>query len=69
MCSLSEPAVDTVTVYPERLLVYHSGTGKTVFIGCLKLTTIFLFIFSTLVLAPAYIQAPEKDWFMISAGQ
>lgn len=55
----------TKTLYPERLLVYHAGTGKTVFLGCLKVTTVFLFIFSTLFLAPAYFQM--GGWPLTSA--
>ncbi|KAI9835008.1 MAG: hypothetical protein M1838_005437 [Thelocarpon superellum] len=47
-------------IYPERLLIYHAGTGKIVFLGCLKLTTIFLFGFSCLVLAPSYYQAKGR---------
>lgn len=30
-------------VYPERLLIFHAGTGRTVFLGCLKVITIFVF--------------------------
>ncbi|KZF26248.1 hypothetical protein L228DRAFT_242688 [Xylona heveae TC161] len=45
--------------YPERLLIYHSGTGKSVFIGCLKVTTIFIFGFSTLIIGPMCFQAPD----------
>ncbi|KAB8302160.1 hypothetical protein EYC80_005607 [Monilinia laxa] len=49
--------------YPERLLIYHSGTGRTVFLGCLKVTTIFIFVFFTLVVAPAHYYAEdEPEW-------
>ncbi|RFU32573.1 hypothetical protein B7463_g3769, partial [Scytalidium lignicola] len=49
--------------YPERLLVYHAGTGKTVFIGCLKVTTIFVFSFFGLVVAPAHWYSDdEPSW-------
>lgn len=51
-------------VYPERLLVYHAGTGRTVFIGCLKVTTIFVFSFFGLVVAPThfYSEVEEPLW-------
>ncbi|KAA6410102.1 MAG: hypothetical protein FRX48_05521 [Lasallia pustulata] len=59
----SELQRPTKSGYPERLLIYHAGTGKTVFIGCLKLTTIFLFSFSCLILAPSFYYAPDKpNW-------
>ncbi|KAM3064925.1 hypothetical protein ACMFMG_011247 [Clarireedia jacksonii] len=47
--------------YPTRLLIYHSGTGRTVFLGCLKVTTIFIFAFFTLVVAPAHFYAEEEQ--------
>lgn len=55
--------------YPGRLLIYHAGTGKTVFIGCLKLTTIFLFSFSCLVLAPSLYYAPDRPNWAAVLGQ
>src|SRR4051812_21283042 len=47
--------------YPTRLLIYHSGTGRTVFLGCLKVTTIFIFAFFSLVVAPAHFYAEEEQ--------
>ena len=38
--------------YPESLLVYHAGVGRTVFLGCLKVTTLILFVASCSLLAP-----------------
>ncbi|KAI9651462.1 MAG: hypothetical protein M1829_002810 [Trizodia sp. TS-e1964] len=55
----SSPSPRPRTGYPERLLIYHAGTAKTVFIGCLKVTTIFLFAFSSLVVAPKLFFAEE----------
>jgi len=46
--------------YPERLLIYYAGTGKTVFIGCMKVTTIFIFSFICLVVAPAHWFAEDE---------
>ncbi|MCJ1292472.1 hypothetical protein MMC34_004023 [Xylographa carneopallida] len=49
--------------YPEHLLIYHAGIGRTVFLGCTKITTLFLFAFSSLFIAPTYYYAPsEPDW-------
>ncbi|PQE06242.1 4-coumarate- ligase 2 protein [Rutstroemia sp. NJR-2017a BBW] len=52
---------DTQIAYPIRLLIYHSGTGRTVFLGCLKVTTIFIFAFFSLVVAPAHFYADEEQ--------
>ncbi|KAI1000035.1 hypothetical protein K3495_g8161 [Podosphaera aphanis] len=52
--------------YPERLLVYHAGTGRTVFLGCLKLTTIFICGFFTLVVLPRHVFA-EKPVHWVTA--
>ncbi|KAK1757351.1 hypothetical protein QBC47DRAFT_399692 [Echria macrotheca] len=48
--------------YPEKLLIYHAGTGRTTFLACLKVTTLFVFIFFNFLAAPSYIQADE-DWY------
>ncbi|KAI8624109.1 hypothetical protein F5Y19DRAFT_339237 [Xylariaceae sp. FL1651] len=40
--------------YPERLCVYHAGTGKITFLACLKLSTLFIFAFFGFVVTPAY---------------
>ncbi|KAL2180504.1 uncharacterized protein P884DRAFT_255677 [Thermothelomyces heterothallicus CBS 202.75] len=53
-------------VYPERLLIYHAGTGKTTFLACLKLTTLFVFGFFDMIVAPTYISAGEP--LMKTAG-
>ena len=67
---LNEYPIVTTTyiVYPERLLIYHAGTGKTVFIGCLKITTIFLFSFSCLVIAPSFYYDPQEPSWIAAAG-
>jgi len=41
-------------VFPERLIVYHAGTARSAFLGSLKVTTIFIFTFFCLVVAPAH---------------
>ncbi|KAG0645535.1 hypothetical protein D0Z07_8778 [Hyphodiscus hymeniophilus] len=47
-------------VLPERLLVFHAGTGRSVFLGCWKISTIFIFSFFCLVLAPSYFQSDDQ---------
>ncbi|RDL29781.1 Uncharacterized protein BP5553_10646 [Venustampulla echinocandica] len=47
-------------LYPERLIIYHAGTGRTVFLGCLKVTTIFIFTFFCIVVAPTYFYADDQ---------
>ncbi|MCJ1230090.1 hypothetical protein MMC12_006761 [Toensbergia leucococca] len=63
-------AIETPTklAYPETLLIYHSGTGRAVFIGCFKLTTIFLFTWSCFLLAPPFFNASEEpNWVAVAA--
>ncbi|KAL2836565.1 hypothetical protein BJY01DRAFT_221846 [Aspergillus pseudoustus] len=42
---------------PERILIYHGGTGRTIFLGVLRITTIFLFGVTCLVVAPAFMSS------------
>ncbi|KAL4922502.1 hypothetical protein BDW62DRAFT_172652 [Aspergillus aurantiobrunneus] len=42
---------------PEKILIYHGGTGRTIFLGMLRITTIFLFGVSCLVVAPAFMSS------------
>ncbi|KAL3485622.1 hypothetical protein BJX62DRAFT_229389 [Aspergillus germanicus] len=42
---------------PEKILIYHGGTGRTIFLGMLRITTIFLFGVTCLVVAPAFMSA------------
>lgn len=55
-------------VFPERVLVYHAGTGRTVFLGCLKVTTIFIFVFFTFVVAPTHLKAEDEPLWVAPAG-
>ncbi|OIW24092.1 hypothetical protein CONLIGDRAFT_624444 [Coniochaeta ligniaria NRRL 30616] len=48
--------------YPEHLVIYHAGTGRTTFLACLKLTTIFIFVFFGLVVTPAYVKSDHPLW-------
>ena len=56
------------SLLPERLLVFHAGTRRIVFVGCMKLTTIFLFAFSCGAIAPAYYEAPDQPVWAPLAG-
>ncbi|KAI0178948.1 hypothetical protein GGR52DRAFT_282276 [Hypoxylon sp. FL1284] len=40
--------------YPERLCVYHAGTARITFLACLKISTLFIFVFLGFVVMPAY---------------
>ncbi|KAI9788451.1 MAG: hypothetical protein M1816_006887 [Peltula sp. TS41687] len=54
--------------YPERLLIYYGGTAKSVFIGCLKVTSIYMFALTVFYILPGHLVAPEKDWAMITTS-
>ncbi|TVY39932.1 hypothetical protein LSUB1_G005040 [Lachnellula subtilissima] len=57
---------DHQELFPERLLVYHAGTGRTVFLGSLKVTTIFIATFFCAVLGPTYFYAEnESPWVSV----
>jgi hypothetical protein len=43
-------------------MVYYGGTGRTVFLGMLRLTTIFLFGSACVIAAPACYADEEKKW-------
>jgi len=46
--------------YPERLLIYDAGTGRTVFLSVFKLTAIFIFIAGAGFFAPHYYYDPAS---------
>ncbi|GKT64535.1 paired amphipathic helix protein [Colletotrichum tofieldiae] len=48
------------TELPERLLIYHAGTGRTAFLAFWKITSVFSCAFFCLVAAPSYIRAEDK---------
>lgn len=43
-------------------MVYYGGTGRAVFLGMLRLTTIFLFGGACVIAAPACYADEEKKW-------
>ncbi|KAM7194508.1 hypothetical protein V8F33_007218 [Rhypophila sp. PSN 637] len=49
------PTTGPKFVYPERLIIYHAGTGKIVFLASLKLTTIFSFALFDLWAFPTFV--------------
>lgn len=51
---------------PERILIYHGGTGKIILLGMLRVTTIFIFGVSVLVVAPAFF-ASDFPWYTAPA--
>ncbi len=59
----------TLLAIPERLLIFHAGTGRTVFVGALKVTTIFLFSATLLFIAPALYNDPEQPSWVAPMGK
>ena len=59
----------TLLAIPERLLIFHAGTGRTVFVGALKVTTIFLFSATLLFIAPALYNDPEQPSWVAPIGE
>lgn len=53
---------------PERILIYHSGTGRTLFIGLLRVTTILILGVSTAIIAPT-LRGDGQPWYIIPAGR
>ncbi|KAG8159628.1 hypothetical protein KVR01_010265 [Diaporthe batatas] len=47
---------------PQRMIVYHMGTPRIMFLGALKLTTIFLFGFFAVVIIPPFASADVPLW-------
>lgn len=48
--------------FPERLIIYHAGTGRIMYLAILKLTTIFLSALFCGVIVPAYISSDKAWW-------
>ncbi|PYH93557.1 hypothetical protein BO71DRAFT_327481 [Aspergillus ellipticus CBS 707.79] len=51
---------------PEKILIYHGGMGKTVILGALKITTVFVVGASCLLVAPAF-AANDFPWYLAPA--
>ncbi|KAK3945438.1 hypothetical protein QBC46DRAFT_372236 [Diplogelasinospora grovesii] len=54
--------------YPEKLVIFHAGTGKITFLACLKLTTLFSVVFFTAIVAPSYVQSDDELALLKTAG-
>ncbi|KAK2595353.1 hypothetical protein QQS21_006953 [Conoideocrella luteorostrata] len=52
---------------PERLIIYHAGTGRIAFLAMLKLTSLLLGAFFTFLVVPSYVKA-EKPVAETAAG-
>lgn len=49
--------------------MYHAGTPRIVFVGFLKVTTIFLFTANVLLVAPTFYNDPNQPAWVAPAGQ
>ena len=48
------------------MLIYHTGIAPTVYLGFVKITSLFLFAFSALIVAPRFYYSPdESNWAAI----
>ena len=57
------------TGIPERILIFHAGTPRIVFVGFLKITTLFLFTANVVLNAPFLYNDPEQPAWVAPAGQ
>ncbi|KAL3427448.1 hypothetical protein PVAG01_00957 [Phlyctema vagabunda] len=64
---LPKQPVKKKPIYPDRLLIYHAGTGRTVFIGGMKLTTIGICVFFVSVVAPTHFYAEQEPTWISMA--
>ncbi|KAL1961051.1 hypothetical protein VTO42DRAFT_4939 [Malbranchea cinnamomea] len=62
-----QPALSNARGRPQSVVIYHAGTGRIVFIGMMRFTTILLFAVSLAVVAPAFYNSEEAPWYMTSA--
>ncbi|KAF5251326.1 hypothetical protein FANTH_3618 [Fusarium anthophilum] len=51
---------------PEKLIIYHAGTGRITFMAMLKITTLFIGAFFCCIVAPSYIKAEKPE--LLTAG-
>ncbi|KAI1638781.1 hypothetical protein F4809DRAFT_639274 [Biscogniauxia mediterranea] len=59
-----EKATPPKNVLPERLCIYHAGTTRIMLMACLRVTTLFMFVFFVFVVTPLYI---DKEGLSSSA--
>ncbi|KAJ5090655.1 hypothetical protein N7532_009339 [Penicillium argentinense] len=55
---------------PERILIYYGGTGRAMFLGMMRVTTIFLFGAACFLVAPFCYADEERQWMtpLVIAG-
>lgn len=53
---------------PERIIIYHGGTGRTLIIGLMRMASIIIFGASTFILAPSFVD-DEHPWIIAPAGK
>ncbi|KAF4991621.1 hypothetical protein FGRMN_7740 [Fusarium graminum] len=51
---------------PEKLIIYHGGTGRITFMAMLKITTLFLGAFFCFIVTPSYVKADKPEWVTAS---
>ena len=59
----------TLIGVPERLLIFHAGTPRIVFVAFLKVTTIFLFTANVMLNARSFYYDPEHPAWVAPAGR
>lgn len=54
---------DSRAELPEKLVIYHAGTGAMTFLSMVKITSLFVGVFFIVLVAPSYMKAdkPPKD--------
>ena len=59
----TDPKTDDAVspMLPEKLLIYHAGTGRITFIAMIKVTSLFLGVFLCFVMVPAYITNDKSE--------
>ena len=50
-------------------MVYYGGTGRAIFLGTLRITTVLLFGAACLIVAPACSVADDYPWYSTPAGK
>ncbi|KJZ76980.1 hypothetical protein HIM_03857 [Hirsutella minnesotensis 3608] len=53
---------------PERLIIYHAGTGRITFLAMLKLTSIFVSVFFCANAASSYIKADKPAYEVVAVS-
>lgn len=53
---------------PQAVVIYHAGTGRIVFVGMMRAITIFMFVGSCFVIAPAFWHS-DAPWYFAPASK